>query len=222
MKEKIIDLTHPIYEGMMIFPVSWHPATKVEQLGRHGIENRETRKVTIGTHCGTHIDAPRHFIPNGDTLDEISLDVLVGSAHMIDFSAAAPHQQMEIKDFKDQLGNERPRRLVLRFDWSDHWGTMNFYNDQPYISEDAGQWLVDRGVKLLAMDTPQVDNPEHGRNGPKDSPLHKLMLGKGVIFLESLTNLKLISKNVFELIALPLPIRCSDGAPCRAIAIEKT
>lgn len=220
MKQTIIDLSYPIHEGMLTYPVHWHPVIEIAQLARHGVENRETRKVLIGTHSGTHIDAPRHFIPHGDTLDTIPLELLVGPARLVNFSAALPLQQMEIKDFQKQLGVEKPVRLIMRFDWSDNWGTMKFYNDQPYISEEASQWLVDRGVKLLGMDTPGADNPEHGRNGPKDSPIHKLMLGQGTILLEYLTNLRLIKKPIFALVALPLPIDGADGAPCRAIAIE--
>ena len=157
---RIVDLTHPIHEGMLTYPVPWHPVVEITQLASHGVENRETRKVLIGTHTGTHIDAPRHFIPNGVTLDEIPIDVLVGSARIINFSGTRPRQQIGVKDFAAQIGNARPMRLIMRFDWSDHWGTMSFYHDQPYISEEAAQWLVDRGVKLLGMDTPQADSPE--------------------------------------------------------------
>lgn len=69
MSRNIIDLTFPIHEGMTTFPVHWHPIVEISVLGRHGIENRETRKVLLGTHTGTHMDAPRHFIPDGMTVD---------------------------------------------------------------------------------------------------------------------------------------------------------
>ncbi len=219
---RIIDLSYPIHEGMTTFPVHWHPVVEITQLARHGIENRETRKIIMGTHCGTHIDAPRHFIPGGPTVETIPLDWLVGPARVLDMTPVTqPKQEFGVKDFQDRLGDEKPTRLILRFDWSDHWGNMKYYTEQPYITEEAAQWLVDRGVRVLAMDTPQVDSPDNGRTGPKDSPNHKIMLGAGVVFVEYCTNLRQISRPEVELVVLPLNILGSDGAPARVIAIER-
>jgi kynurenine formamidase len=220
-KPRIIDLTHPIHEGMTTFPVHWHPFVEVTQLGRHGIEGRESRKVVLGTHTGTHVDAASHFIPGGQTIDQISLDVLVGPALVLDMTPASPKRCYDIPDLAERLGDERPTRLLLRFDWSDHWGTLPFYTQAPFISEEAAHWLIERGVRLLGMDTPQVDSPDHGRGAVKDSPIHKIMLGQGVSFVEYLTNLRLLSQRWVELVVLPLNILGADGAPCRAIAIER-
>ena len=213
MKPRIIDLSYPIHEGMTTFPVHWHPVVEITQLGRHGIENRETRKIVMGTHCGTHIDAPRHFIPGGPTIEQIPLEWLVGPARVLNFTPVTlPKQEFGIEDFKQRLGDEKPERLILR---------MKYYTEQPYITEEAGHWLVERGVRMLAMDTPQVDSPDNGRTGPKDSPLHKIMLSAGVVFVEYCTNLSQISRPEVELVVLPLNILGSDGAPARVIAIER-
>jgi arylformamidase len=220
MARRIIDLTHPIHEGMTTYPTPWHPVVEITQLGRHGIENRESRKLVIGTHTGTHMDAPLHFIPGGGTIDQIPMDLLAGPARLVDFSHARPKQEMQTDDFRRALGRERPQRLVMRFDWSRYWGTMKYYQQQPFIAEEAAQWLIDHGVRLLAMDTAQADNPDNGRNAPKDSPVHKIMLGQGCYFLEYLTNLRRLRKTNFELIVLPLNILGADGAPARCIAIE--
>ena len=155
-------------------------------------------------------------------MDSFSLDLLVGPARLLDMTPVeTPKKCYEVADFASRLGEERPLRLILRFDWSDHWGTMKYYTDQPFISEEAAQWLVDRGVRLLAMDTPQVDSPDNGRTGPKDSPNHKIMLGQGVIFVEYCTNLRQLSRPEVEIVVLPLNILGSDGAPARVIAIER-
>ena len=219
---RIIDISYPIHEGMTTFPVHWHPTVEISQMGRHGIENRETRKLTIGTHCGTHIDAPRHFIPDGPTIEQIPLELLVGPARVLNFTPLTlPKQEFDVEDFSRLLGDERPERLILRFDWSDHWGTMKYYSDQPYITEEAAYWLVQRGVRVLAMDTPQIDSPDNGRNSDNDSPNHKIMLSAGVVFVEYCTNLRQISCTEVELIVLPLNILGSDGAPARVIAIQR-
>jgi kynurenine formamidase len=220
MTRRTVDLTLPIHEGMQTFPVSWHPMVEITQLGRHGIENRETRKVLLGTHTGTHCDAPRHFIPGGATVDELPIDALIGPAFVADFSKSERFAELGVRDFEAQLGDRRPERLVMRFDWSEHWGQAHFYSDHPFISQAAAAWLVGRGLRLLAMDTPMPDNPAHGRGATPDSPNHKTLLGNGVILVEYLCNLKELRRREIELVVLPLKILGGDGAPARCVAIE--
>lgn len=220
MRRRIVDLTLPIHEGMATFPSNWHPAVEITLLGRHGIENRETRKLVLGTHTGTHCDAPRHFIPDGETVDMLSLDTLIGPAFVVDFSNSQPLQKMEVADFKQQLGNRRPERLVMRFDWSDHWGKKDYYTNPPFISPAAAKWLVDSGLRLLAMDIPSPDNPADSLGSKLDSPVHKILLGNGVILVEYLSNLKELKQREIELIVLPLKILGGDGSPARCVAIE--
>ncbi len=175
--------------------------------------------MVIGTHTGTHVDAPRHFIPGGATIDQLPLEPFVGPASIVDFTFAAPLQEMQVSDFEKQLGQRFVDRLIMRFDWSDHWGSLKYYSEQPYISEAAAQWIVERGVKLLGMDTPQADGPKNGRGSERDSPVHKILLKAGVIKLEYMTNLRGLGCSEFELIALPLKIRDGDGAPVRCVGI---
>lgn len=222
MVRRKIDLTFPIHEGMTTFPTHWHPFVEITQLGRHGIEDRETRKLVLGTHTGTHCDAPRHFIQGGQTIDSIPLDVLIGPALVADFSRSQPSQVIEVADFEEQFGSASPQRVLMRFDWSEQWGRMRYYRDHPFISETAAQWLVDKGVRLLGMDTPMPDNPKNGYGSKLDSPIHKILLGRGVILVEYLCNLKELTRRDVELIVLPLKIQDGDGAPARCVAIEET
>ncbi|HEY1658173.1 MAG TPA: cyclase family protein [Candidatus Sulfotelmatobacter sp.] len=218
---KIIDLSLPIEEGMMTFPTHWHPVAEVTILGRHGVEGRETRKLVLGTHIGTHADAPRHFIPGGGTIDEVPLEILIGPATIADFSGCKALDEIDVPDLKQKLGNKIPTRLILRTGWSQYFGNMKFYNEYPFLSENAAQWLVDNGVRLIAMDTPSPDNPAHSRGTAKDSPNHKVLLGAGVILVEYLTNLKSLSVPEVELIVMPLKLKGCDGSPARCVAVER-
>ena len=103
----------------------------------------------------------------------------------------------------------------MRFDWDRHLGTMNYYNESPFISEEAALWLVSNGCRLLGMDTAMPDNPKNGRNGQKDSPNHKILLGNGVVLLEYMVNLRALDQPVVYLVVAPLKIRDGDGAPVR-------
>ena len=220
MARRLVDLTYPIHEGMTTFMTHWHPVVEITQLGRHGIENRETRKLVLGTHTGTHCDAPSHFIPGGQTVDAIPLDTLVGPASVVDFTDSQPGRELEVADFERELGDPRPERVLMRFDWSDNWGTMAYYTDHPFISQDAARWLVERGVRLLGMDTPMPDDPKNGWRSELDSPVHKILLGNGVILIEYLCNLRELRSREVEFVALPLKVLDGDGAPARCVAIE--
>jgi arylformamidase len=217
--KRIVDLSYLLHDGMTTYPVHWSPPFEMVQLGRHGIEGRESRKFVMGTHMGTHVDAPRHFVPGGKTIDQLPLDPFIGPATVVDFTHAAPLQEMQVADFEEQLGERRVDRLVMRFDWSDNWGTLRYYAEQPFISDAAASWLVNRGIRLLGMDTPQADSPKNGRGSERDSPVHKILLGAGIIKLEYMTNLRELGSSEFELIALPLKIKEADGAPVRCVGI---
>ena len=226
---KITDLSLTLEEGMMTFPTHWHPVVEITILGRHGVEGRETRKVVLGTHVGTHADAPLHFIPHGKGIDQVPLDVLVGPARVLDFTPCPPLYQIGIPQLQEKLGVQPggkadpklPERIILRTDWSEHLGTMRFYNEYPFLSEDAAKWLVENGVRLIAMDMPSPDNPAHSRGTPKDSPNHKVLLGAGVVLVEYVCNLKSLTSDEVELVVLPLKLKDCDGSPVRCIAIER-
>jgi len=207
---------------MCTFPVPWHPFVEITQLGRHGVENRETRKVLIGTHTGTHLDAPCHFIRNGKTVEDLPLDVLIGPAYVLDLTGFLPGQELGVVELEKMLSGIHPERLILQFGWDNKWGSMDYYVNHPFISIDAAQWLVDHGIRLLAMDTPQADNPAHGRGNDPDSPVHKILLKKDVVIVEYLCNLQKLHEKTIDLIVLPLKIRDADGSPVRCIAIEKS
>jgi arylformamidase len=218
---KIVDLSLSLHEGMMTFPTHWHPVVEISILGRHGVEGRETRKLVLGTHTGTHTDAPLHFIPNGKGIDQVPLETLVGEAKVVNFAPAKANQEIDVAALKEKLSGKIPTRLILRTDWSDHFGEMTYYNNYPFFSQDAARWLMDGGCRLIAMDTPSPDNPAHSRGSGNDSPNHKVLLGAEVVLVEYLTNLRALSKSVVELFVLPLKVAGGDGAPTRCIAIER-
>lgn len=218
---KIIDLSMTIEEGMQTFPTPWHPFVEITQLGRHGLENRETRKMVIGTHTGTHIDAPRHFIKNGETVDNLPLETFVGKATVIDCSQFSDFHEISADELKVLVGGRPTTRIVAKFNWDKKLGTMNYYLDHAYFSEEACQWLVESGCKLLALDTPQPDNPKNGKGAVKDAPNHQILLGAGTIIVEYLINLDKLTQSEVDLVVAPLKIKEGDGAPARCFAIEE-
>ncbi len=217
---RFIDLTLGLEEGMMTFPKPWHSRVRVKQLGWLETEGRETRQITVGTHTGTHVDAPRHFVKDGSTIEATPLDQLVGPARLLDLTDRPAGSQMEAADLLRRLSDQVPARLVLRFDWSDHWGRPEYYEEYPYLSEACCEALVGGGLKVLALDTPSPDDPRKGRDDEEDSPNHKCLLAAGVAMVEYLTNLRALTGPWITLVPLPLKVVGADGAPARVIACD--
>jgi len=216
---KIVDLTMPIAEGMQTFPRHWHPMVEISQLGRFGIEDRETRKLVLGTHTGTHMDAPRHFVPGGLTVDEIPLTQLVGTATVVDLSASPPASEISVQTLIDACEGRNIEKLLLRFDGDKLLGTNQYYTGQCWLSTDAAEWLVDNGCRLLGIDLPMPDNPKHGWGDELDSPIHKILLGSGVVLVEYLVNLRELPNTEFQIVVAPLKIVGADGSPVRCFAV---
>ncbi len=218
----IIDLSLMIKEGMQTFNAPWHPSVKITKLASHKINNRETRKIEIGTHTGTHIDAPKHFIKNGKSIEKITLDQIVGEATIINFSKLRDLHEISKNELIKKINNQKINRLIVRFDWDKNYNSGKYYTKHPFFSQDACKWLANNGCKVLGIDTPQPDNPKNN-SGEKNklAPNHKILLSKNIVILEYLTNLKKIKKNSFFLITAPLNIYKADGSPTRCFAIVK-
>lgn len=215
----IIDLTMTLREGIMTFPVHWHPVVEITQLGRFEVEGRETRKIILGTHTGTHVDAPRHFVPNGATIENTDLDLYYGPARVLDFTDLPDKTEITREMLVERIGADFPARILFRYDWERRLDSLKYYSHHPYLSEEACEWLVENGVRLVGFDAPMPDDPRNGRGSDRDSPNHTILLGAGVAILEYLVNLSQIPTKDFILSALPIKIKEGDGAPVRAIAI---
>jgi kynurenine formamidase len=203
-----------IESGMPRYPASWHPYPEVTMLASHGAEGRETRRIVMGTHTGTHVDAPRHFVPNGKTIDNLNLDIFVGLACVLDFHYVSPNQAINAGMVRNSLGDRYPERVLFNFAWEENKDSPSYYSGCPYLTEDAVDFLLDNGCRLIGLDTPMPDNPHDS-----SMPIHKKLLGNNVPIVEGLVNLQsLVEYNSFMLVVAPLKVREGDGAPARVFA----
>ena len=214
-----IDLSLTYKTGMQFYNSGLHPKVKITQIGFIKKHKRETRKIEFGTHSGTHIDAPRHFLGGNKSVDNIPLSSLVGEAHILNFSKAKKKVEICIKDVIDILPKKKfPKMIIFRFDWTDrYYGKKNFYFDHPFLSDKLCKWFVKKKIKLLGFDTPQPDNPKD-THSHRDGINHKILLAKNVVIVEYLTNLSKIKKKKFNFFCCPLKIKDGDGSPARCFA----
>jgi arylformamidase len=166
------------------------------------------------------MDASLHFIKNGESIDKISLDKLIGNARIVNFTNLPENYCVTAKDLSQIPLCER---TLFCFDWAKHWNTGQFYKQYPFFDETAAIYLISHGVKVLGMDTPSPDDSAAVLGGERDSVIHKLFLSNGVTLIEYLNNLDFALKDKTDwlLCALPLPFKGLDGSPSRVCLIDK-
>lgn len=215
---KLIDLTLNLETDMPTCGTKWHQKVKVEQLGKIDDVGRNTSKIVFGSHSGTHMDAPKHFIQNGKTIEQLDMNNLIGPAKVVFFTNKKSGSIVELEDVENI---EVTEKMIFVFGWYKNWKTDRYYKEFPYFSEEAIKYLVKKGMKTIAMDTPSPDNGGNINDKKCDSPNHKYMLKKGIVIIEYLNNTKKLKKDKkYKLIALPLKIKGSDGSPARVIVEE--
>jgi arylformamidase len=204
---RIYDITHPIRSGMPVYPGD--PVVEVQpwlHLTRGDPVN--VARLALGSHTGTHVDAPRHVSGDGPGVDRLALDVLVGPALVAEIGAVPRIGAAALRAVAG-IRPGRCRRLLLRTARE----SVAPVPAHPTLTEGAARVLLDAGVRLLGVEASSVDAaPATGL------PVHHLLLGAGVIIVESL-DLSAVPPGGYELVCLPLPIRDGDGAPARAVLI---
>lgn len=215
---KILDLTFDMEVGMPTCGTPWHENVKIEHIGKLNVVGRNTHSITMGSHTGTHMDAPLHFIDGARSIESTPLDILCGDITVVDLTHIKQGGVVTLDEVKKMDITER---MLFRFDWWKNWKTHNYYKGFPYFEVEAVEYLLEKGVKMMAMDTPSPDDGS-GINALDDSPNHKLLLKNDVIVVEYLTNTDMIDlSKKHKIVALPLKIKGSDGSPSRVILFEE-
>jgi kynurenine formamidase len=212
----LVDLSHQIWPGMprihVLPDVDLRPVRRITE--GHPLNISELK---VATHAGTHVDAPWHFVANGRTIDQIPLEDLRGSAVVVPIDRRA-REPIPAADLEHSPEPVRPGDIVvLATGWGARFESPE-YEEHPYVSEEAAQWLVDRRVKMLGLDLITVDLPQAMRPTPFGYPVHHLLLGNNVLIIENLTNLDDLRGRRVTLYAFPLAIRGADGAQARVVA----
>ena len=175
----LIDLSYPIHTGMGVYPND--PPVIISDASGPKSGRCHISRVDFGTHTGTHIDMPFHFIPEGQTADVFPLGNCMGQGFLIEKEY---HEGPLLTLSADELtGMPEGAVFVLYTHWQERYGGEDFFTEYPALTIEAAELLLEKGVRAIAMDTPSIDN--RYTNGE----LHKLVLGRGVAIIETLANL---------------------------------
>ncbi|MCI0359423.1 MAG: cyclase family protein, partial [Planctomycetaceae bacterium] len=209
-KRRIVDLSLPIDERL--------PGASVASFKTLERDGWNATNITLYSHCGTHMDAQKHFVPGGDPLERLPLDACCGKARVLDLTPTEPRELISVErlaPWADRIGPGD--RLLLRTDWHRRFGTPEYRNALPRISPELASWLVQRQVALIGVEPPSVADV----NSLEElTVVHRILLGGGVVIVEGLAYLDKLTCEVVEFIALPLRIVGGDGCPVRAIVME--
>ena len=175
-------------------------------------ERLNLSQICMSLHAGTHVDAPLHFLADGESVERLPLEVLIGRAWV----AAMPTLEAMGSDDLAQVGiPEGAERVLLRTNNSLLWaeGATTFHEQFAHLTENGAEWLVERGVRLVGVDYLSVQGFHDG-----DSDTHRILLRAGVVIVEGL-NLVEVGEGWYDLYCLPLKVVGADGAPARAVLI---
>lgn len=199
---KIYDITRDLSEEAVLYPGDIRPRFHEVDTGQYRVT-----EMTLGSHTGTHIDAPSHYLKGGQTVDQIPPGMLMGPARVLDCTDAE-----EVIRPRHLAGRLAGTRTLLLKTWFSERQT--FEPDYPSLSSGAADLIADAGITCLGTDAPSIE--EYRGEGA----VHRRLLGHGVVILE-LLDLSAVPEGEYFMVALPLRLKGVDGSPVRAILCEQ-
>jgi len=207
-RRRVIDISVPNRLGMHAYPGD--PTLRLEAVRQTaGGDVCNLTLLTMGSHTGTHVDAPYHFLGDGARLGAVALDRMVGEALVADLRGRPAIDAAALGDVPLREGDI----LLCRTDNSWRWDSPAFREDFTYLTTDAAEHLVTRGVRAVGMDYLSIE-----KFGSADFPVHHRLLGAGVFVIEGL-DLRAVDPGRYTLVCLPLKFPDLDGAPARAVLL---
>jgi kynurenine formamidase len=214
-RERLIDLSHTIFDGLVTYK-GLPPPVICDFLSRErSKEFYETGttfqigKIEMISNTGTYIDCPFHRFENGKDLSEVDLERFVGLEGItIDAkNAFAIDRSFFInKDLENKA-------VIVYTDWARHWNTSNYFQGHPYLTADAAEYLKDRQVKLVGIDSHNIDDTRRNSR-----PVHTTLLGNDILIVEHLCNLGHLPSNGYTFNAAPPKFKGVGTFPVRAYA----
>ena len=206
---RIYDISVPIRSGGLVYPGNPEIDIALQQAVAKGA-SANVSTIRFGSHTGTHVDASRHFFDDGQPVDKIPLDRLIGPALLLSFAddvRSVGAAELSAHDIKGQT------RILLRTRNSALLSQKEFVRDYTYLAPDGAQYLVDQGVELVGVDYLSIEQFHSGHH-----LTHRTLLERSVVIVEGL-DFSDPPPGEYQFICLPLRIEGCDGAPARAVLI---
>lgn len=206
---RIYDISVPIRSGGLVYPGNPYIEIALQQAVAKGA-SANVSTIRFGSHTGTHADASRHFFDDGQPVDKIPLERLIGPALLVSFGDDVMYVGATELRAHDLKGH---KRILLRTRNSAFLSRTEFVKDYTYLAPDGAQYLVDQGVELVGIDYLSIEQFHSGHHRT-----HRTLLERSVVIVEGL-DLSVPAPGEYQFICLPLRLEGCDGAPARAVLI---
>jgi arylformamidase len=206
--ERVWDVSVPDRPDMHFYPGD----PTLEQTQIRAIRRGDAANLThlsLGVHTGTHVDAPAHFLDGAPTLEQVPLDRMIGPAQVLDLRGRSAVDAAALREHAIDAGI-----VLCRTDNSARWEQPGFQKDFAYLTLDAAELLVERGVTSVGWDYLSIE-----QFGSTTFEVHKLLLGRGILIIEGL-DLRDVAAGRYQFACLPLKLEGVDGAPARAVLMR--
>ncbi|MGE5557638.1 MAG: cyclase family protein [Bacillota bacterium] len=209
MKQVCRDVTLELSPETVVYPGDAEVCIReVQRISRGDTCN--VSAITLSSHAGTHMDAPRHFVENGQTVDELPLDYFLGKARVVCIDKKGALTAADLA----RISPQKNERLLLKTGNSALLSEKKFVTSYTYLEPCAARLLADAGIRTLGFDYLSVE-----KYGAAEPEVHRILLGSGIVIIEGLV-LQDVSPGEYELTALPLRLAGCDGSPVRAVLRE--
>ncbi len=184
---------------------------QVLQLSKGDAYNLSEMKLSV--HQGTHLDAPHHFLENGQFIEDFPLDLFIGEAQVVSIPQEVSSVTAEVLEAAHI--REGIQRLLLKTRNSQYWKSnpQNFHSDFVSLSLDGADYLIEQGIKLIGIDYLSISPADDFR------PVHMRLMEHDIAILETV-DLSEVTEGFYTLICLPLKLKAVEGAPVRAVLLQ--
>jgi arylformamidase len=203
------DISQTINPGIVVYPGD--PEVKFDQtfsIVKGDIVN--LYNITMGSHTGTHVDAPKHFYDQGLTIDQLSMDYFIGPAKVFELLKSSTISQADLESCDIQKGDI----VLLKTKNSALLARTDFDPSFTYVDPGAAEFLADVGIRTLGFDYLSIDPYKS-----LDFKAHYILLGRNIVIIEGL-NMSAVAPGEYQMVALPLKLQDGNGSPARVVLIK--
>lgn len=214
-----VDLTLPIVYHWR-YPIE---IKDVKSFSKGDVAN--VKEFNMKTHWYTHIDAPLHQLADGKNLDEFPIENFFGKAVVLDVSYIKKNEPITAEMLKKALGEDKNYKIIfIKTCWEQKtdWKTIDYWDNAPYMTEDAAKFIRDLKPNIVGFDFPQDYDIRKLRFTDESEcflTTHEYILKNDILMIEYLTNMWKIDKKIIDIVALPISLEKADGAQIRVVAI---
>lgn len=208
---KFYDLSIPIKQDMLVWPGD--SGVEIKTLATVKKDGVGESRFSFGSHTGTHIDAPKHFVAGATAVDEIALEKIIGKCFVVDLTGI-DHKEIMVSDISN-LGVGKGSRILFKTGNFKYLHGKKFPREYISLSLEAAQYLAEKGVVLVGIDFLGIEkrkNPGH--------PVHTTLLKAGIVNVEGL-DLREVPQGYYQIFCLPLRVVGADGSPARVILVKE-